>query len=148
MVRPINDVVGFAAAVATLYPDLVLAHHWSIQDDGDGPYLAEWPEELELPTEQQISAAGDLVRAGEELRGRSAEASAVIAALQEPIALLQDAVDLGLADAEETDRLQELSAALTEWKRYRVLLSRVQTSAGWPSAPAWPPRPNLEISLP
>ena len=51
------------------------------------------------------------------------------------IAPLQDAVDLGIAtDAEST--------ALTEWKKYRVLLMRVDTSAApnieWPTQPEVP----------
>ncbi|BCL44061.1 tail fiber assembly protein [Enterobacter roggenkampii] len=48
------------------------------------------------------------------------------------IAPLQDAVDLGIATDAET-------AALTEWKKYRVLLNRVDTSAApeieWPTQP-------------
>ncbi|MEH3974847.1 tail fiber assembly protein, partial [Escherichia fergusonii] len=44
----------------------------------------------------------------------------------------QDAVDLGMATEEET-------AALTEWKKYRVLLNRVDTSVAldieWPMTP-------------
>lgn len=49
------------------------------------------------------------------------------------IAPLQDAVDLGMATPEE-------ESALKEWKEYRVLLSRVDTSLGadvvWPTPPA------------
>ena len=45
---------------------------------------------------------------------------------------LRDAVDLGIATDAET-------AALTEWKKYRVLLNRVDTSAApeieWPTQP-------------
>jgi len=45
----------------------------------------------------------------------------------------QDAVDAGIATAEET-------AALAEWKKYRVLLMRVDTSGApdieWPTPPA------------
>nr|WP_250391781.1 tail fiber assembly protein [Escherichia coli] len=48
------------------------------------------------------------------------------------IAWRQDAVDAGIATDEET-------AALSEWKKYRVLLMRVDTS----KAPdiLWPPQP-------
>ncbi|KAB7696775.1 tail fiber assembly protein, partial [Plesiomonas shigelloides] len=50
----------------------------------------------------------------------------------ERIAPLQDAVDLGMASAEET-------ALLADLKRYRVLLSRVDTHLApdidWPLAP-------------
>ncbi|MCL8095074.1 tail fiber assembly protein [Enterobacter hormaechei] len=48
------------------------------------------------------------------------------------IAPLQDAVDLGIATTKET-------VALTEWKKYRVLLNRVDTSKApdinWPEPP-------------
>jgi len=48
------------------------------------------------------------------------------------IAPLQDAEDLGMATKEET-------AALLAWKRYRVLLSRIETKEGtdisWPEPP-------------
>ncbi|HDR2684757.1 tail fiber assembly protein [Enterobacter ludwigii] len=46
------------------------------------------------------------------------------------IAWRQDAVDAGIATEEET-------AALAEWKKYRVLLMRVDTSdPEWPTPPA------------
>ncbi|EJS8004423.1 tail fiber assembly protein, partial [Salmonella enterica] len=48
------------------------------------------------------------------------------------ISTLQDAADFAMATAEET-------AALTEWKKYRVLLMRVDTSKvpeiNWPTPP-------------
>ena len=49
------------------------------------------------------------------------------------IATLQDAVDLNMATDEET-------ANLLEWKRYRVLLSRVDINS-----PVWPPLPATTI---
>ncbi|HHS2249699.1 TPA: tail fiber assembly protein [Salmonella enterica subsp. enterica] len=45
------------------------------------------------------------------------------------IAPLQDAVDLGIATDDE-------KAQLDEWKKYRVLINRVDTSA-----PSWPDKP-------
>lgn len=45
------------------------------------------------------------------------------------IAPLQDAVDLGISTMEET-------VALTEWKKYRVLLMRIDVTN-----PIWPPLP-------
>ncbi|ECW0880022.1 tail fiber assembly protein, partial [Salmonella enterica subsp. enterica] len=45
------------------------------------------------------------------------------------IAPLQDAVDLGIATDDE-------KAQLDEWKKYRVLVNRVDTSA-----PSWPDKP-------
>ncbi|EAO9680712.1 tail fiber assembly protein [Salmonella enterica] len=47
----------------------------------------------------------------------------------EKIAPLQDAVDLGIATDDEKARLDE-------WKKYRVLVNRMDTAA-----PDWPERP-------
>lgn len=55
--------------------------------------------------------------------------SALRAATDAEIAWRQDAVDAGLVAEEET-------AALAEWKKYRVLLMRVDTAN-----PVWPPQP-------
>ena len=49
------------------------------------------------------------------------------------ISTLQDAVDLNMATDEETANLQE-------WKKYRVLLSRVDVKK-----PVWPPLPETAI---
>ncbi|AVG36832.1 tail fiber assembly protein [Enterobacter asburiae] len=49
------------------------------------------------------------------------------------IAMLQDAVELNMATDEETANLQE-------WKKYRVLLSRVDVKK-----PVWPPLPETAI---
>jgi F420-dependent methylenetetrahydromethanopterin dehydrogenase len=50
------------------------------------------------------------------------------------ISWLQDAVDVGIATDEET-------AALAAWKKYRVLLMRVDTAA-----PVWPTPPEGQAS--
>lgn len=50
------------------------------------------------------------------------------------ISWLQDAVDVGIATDEET-------AALAAWKKYRVLLMRVDTAD-----PAWPTPPGEQAS--
>ncbi|EAT1311015.1 hypothetical protein EX399_25465 [Salmonella enterica] len=50
------------------------------------------------------------------------------------IAWLQDSVDAGIATEKET-------AALTEWKKYRVLLMRVDTAK-----PVWPTPPGEQAS--
>lgn len=56
----------------------------------------------------------------------------LIALAAETIAPLQDALDLGIATEDE-------AAALIAWKKYRVLLARVDTSSApevdWPEAP-------------
>lgn len=51
------------------------------------------------------------------------------------IAPLQDAVDLGMATDAET-------ASLTAWKTYRVLVNRVPTQPGFPTAIDWPSMPE------
>ena len=51
--------------------------------------------------------------------------AAGMAAANQHIAVLQDAVDLEMATAEE-------EAALKSWRRYRVLLSRLQSDAKYP----------------
>ena len=60
--------------------------------------------------------------------------AAGMAAANQHIAVLQDAVDLAMATAEE-------EAALNEWKRYRVLLSRLQADAKYPDVKL-PQRPD------
>ncbi|ENZ2777217.1 tail fiber assembly protein [Salmonella enterica] len=66
-----------------------------------------------------------------------AQKQSLLAEAAEAIAPLQDAVDFGMATPEE-------EAALKEWKIYRVLLNRVDTSLGaavvWPTPPASPAR--------
>ena len=59
--------------------------------------------------------------------------AAGMAAANQRIAVLQDAVDLDMATAEE-------EAALKSWRRYRVLLSRLQSDAKYPDVklPAMP----------
>nr|ELR5228490.1 tail fiber assembly protein [Providencia rettgeri] len=56
----------------------------------------------------------------------------LLAEANNAIAPLQDAVDLGMATDDE-------KALLTTWKRYRVLLNRVDTSTApdveWPEKP-------------
>lgn len=58
----------------------------------------------------------------------------LLAVATSAIAPLQDAVDLDMATEIET-------ALLLEWKKYRVLLNRVDTSK-----PEWPTPPNIQAS--
>ena len=64
--------------------------------------------------------------------------AAGMAAANQHIAVLQDAVDLEMATAEE-------EAALKNWKRYRVLLSRLQADAKYPDVKL-PQRPDGGIA--
>ncbi|HHN8545106.1 tail fiber assembly protein [Citrobacter cronae] len=71
----------------------------------------------------------------EELRAQvEAKKSELLSAAAIAIAPLQDAADEGMATAEET-------AALSEWKKYRVKVMRVDTSK-----PEWPPLPNIKTT--
>ncbi|MFE8150199.1 tail fiber assembly protein [Brenneria goodwinii] len=75
---------------------------------------------------QQAAAAAKQQDAQKDLSTRLATAN-------ERIQTLTDAIDLGIATEEET-------AALEQWKKYRVLLSRIDTGASdivWPEAPAF-----------
>ncbi|MBV8045137.1 tail fiber assembly protein [Pluralibacter sp.] len=70
--------------------------------------LPEWAD-VPPPTKESLVAMAESER-----QNRLAVATAIIAPLQ-------DAVELGIATEEE-------AAALAEWKKYRVLLMRVDTS--------------------
>ncbi|MEG1691340.1 MAG: tail fiber assembly protein [Hafnia sp.] len=71
----------------------------------------------------------------EELRTQAeARKTELLSAAAVAIAPLQDAVDEGIATVEET-------AALSEWKKYRVTVMRVDVSK-----PEWPPLPDIKAS--
>lgn len=80
------------------------------------PVFSEAPP----PTNEQLVAAAD---------NQKAE---LIAVASEAIVPLQDAVDIGIATDDE-------SARLLAWKKYRVLLNRIDTSIApdieWPTTP-------------
>ncbi len=82
----------------------------------DGPVLVDQPD---YSPEELIAQA-------------ESKKSRLMQTANAEIAPLQDAVDLGIATTKET-------AALTEWKKYRVLLNRVDTSKApdidWPVPP-------------
>lgn len=90
-----------------------------IQPDENGfPVLVSYPE---LTQDEQQERA--------EQKRRSLKSVA-----DTEISWRQDAVDAGIATEEET-------AALTEWKKYRVMLMRVDTSN-----PDWPTPPEEQAS--
>ncbi|EPL1955198.1 tail fiber assembly protein [Citrobacter freundii] len=82
--------------------------------------MPEWGD-IPAPTKEELIA-----QAGEEKALRISEASTKISPFQ-------DAADLGIATEEEV-------VQLTEWKKYRVLLNRVDISEApdinWPEKPA------------
>lgn len=68
-----------------------------------------------------------------DVNSATAKLSALMVQANEKITILNDAVELGIQTADE-------STQLTEWKKYRVLLSRIDTSIApdiaWPEIPA------------
>lgn len=64
-----------------------------------------------------------------------AQRDARLAAATVRIAPLQDAVDLDIETGDEVARL-------TEWKQYRVDLSRIEQQAGFPGDVEWPAAPQ------
>ena len=82
----------------------------------DGPVLVDQPD---YSPEELIALA-------------ESKKSRLMQTANDAIAPLQDAVDLGMATEEET-------AALTEWKKYRVLMMRIDCSKApdisWPEPP-------------
>lgn len=83
-------------------------------DDG----MPAWVD-IPPPTKEELSAAAELKKANLRIQADS------------EIDWRQDAVDAGIATGEET-------AALAEWKKYRVLLMRVDTAK-----PVWPTPPEM-----
>lgn len=86
-----------------------------VADDNGYPVLADRP----APTPEQLMAQAE------------DERKRLLTLAAEKIAPLQDAADLDMASDEER-------AALTAWRKYRVLLNRVDTSATeitWPEVP-------------
>ncbi|MEY0321359.1 tail fiber assembly protein, partial [Providencia stuartii] len=81
--------------------------------------LPAWTD-IPKPSQEQLIAEAE-----QQKQSLLAEANSAIAPLQ-------DAIDLGMATEAET-------AALQEWKKYRVLLNRVDTSTApnidWPEKP-------------
>ncbi|MEY1161157.1 tail fiber assembly protein [Providencia manganoxydans] len=82
-------------------------------------------KEIEEHLNPPISKEQLIVEAEQQKQSRLVEANNVIAPLQ-------DAIDLDIATEEEVDALQS-------WKKYRVLLNRVDTSIApnidWPQKP-------------
>nr|WP_282559091.1 tail fiber assembly protein [Providencia heimbachae] len=81
--------------------------------------LPKWGD-LPKPTKEQLIAEAEQKK------------QSLLAEANNAIAPLQDAIDLGMATEAE-------AAALQEWKKYRVLLNRVDTSTApdveWPEKP-------------
>ncbi|MBA8056659.1 tail fiber assembly protein [Citrobacter sp. RHBSTW-00678] len=98
-----------------MHEEFMLGRNGKIMQPGlDG--LPSWADIPPLTAEQQL-----------EMAERKKSTLRTIADAE--IAWRQDAVDAGIATEKET-------AALSEWKKYRVLLMRVDTSKpDWPTPP-------------
>lgn len=96
----------------------------------------EYGEVLE-PTREQLLASARV-----KIARLQSEANARIAELTDETSTLQDAVDLEMATDEEAARLPVAKTLLTSWKKYRVLLGRVETQAGFPQEVNLPTRPE------
>ncbi|AJO76916.1 MULTISPECIES: tail fiber assembly protein [Pseudomonas] len=72
----------------------------------------------------------------------TAVANSVIEKLQADVNILQDSVELEIATDKETAALATKKTSLSAWKKYRVLLSRVQEQEGFPTVVQWPEAPG------
>lgn len=94
---------------------------------------------------------GDIAEPSEEIltraqqmkcSGFSALATSMIAKLQGELNTLQDSVALEMATETEVASLPTTQAQLDLWRKYRVLLSRVETQATYPHTVDWPKQPE------
>lgn len=115
-----------------LYPDLVVGTDYVIQNDGDGDYISAWNSQRKKPTDELISDNEQAALAAADVDKAENKKSALRGSADTEIEWRQDAVDAEIATEEE-------AVALSEWKKYRVLLMRIDTS----KAPdiEWPPVP-------
>lgn len=68
-------------------------------------------------------------------------------ALTSRIGVINDAIEFEEATPEEVAELPERQIQLTTWKRYAVLLGRVNTQPGWYMTADWPPEPAEGMDL-
>ncbi|MHC5104934.1 tail fiber assembly protein [Enterobacter ludwigii] len=104
----------------------ISAEQWAELMDGQsmGKYISSNADGFPVLTDPLPPTAEALIAEAERQK------SALMAQANNFIAPLQDAVDLDIATDEE-------STALSEWKKYRVLLMRVDTTKPvWPTPPA------------
>ena len=119
---------GFFTNTSTAPDDVVeiSVEYWEALLDGqsNGKYISSNADGFPVLTDPLPPTTEALIAEAEKQR------SALMAQANNFIAPLQDAVDLDIATDEE-------STALSEWKKYRVLLMRVDTTKPvWPTSPA------------
>jgi hypothetical protein len=64
--------MNIATALKVLFPNARQPFDFLVQDDGDGPYLAQWNLPDPQPTEGELQAAWDTWEAGQPARDASA----------------------------------------------------------------------------
>ena len=118
--------------------------------DGDEIDFGEGVTTVELPADAQVEAGYSYANGFftappltddqiaeqnvQKLADNLSQKTALMDVASEQISVLQDAVDLDMATADET-------AALPQWKTYRVLLSRIDANTSddvmWPTVKAF-----------
>lgn len=112
----------FSLAVSIKYPNLVFGDDWYFKEDGQGPTLAKWPEDIQPPSPEEIEEAANYLLASEERAWRDSE-------------LLK-------ADIEVNKAADTASVSEQPWRQYRVALRDWPQSVGFPDASARPARPD------
>ncbi|EAN6634428.1 tail fiber assembly protein [Salmonella enterica] len=119
---------GFFTSVAAAPADAVevSVEYWEtlLDEQSNGKYISSNADGFPVLTDPPPPTTEALIAEAERLK------SALMTQANNAIAPLQDAVDLDMATDEET-------TALSEWKKYRVLLMRVDTTK-----PVWPTPPG------
>ena len=112
----LSDVIDVDTALFVEFTRFNPGKHRVVGIDG----LPAWEDDLPLTVDELIAQA-------------VAKKNSLLADAAAKISILQDAVDLDMATDEE-------AAALVAWKKYRVLLNRIDTSTApditWPEQPA------------
>lgn len=88
------------------------------------------------PTELEVTAMVMITR-----NAASGAATARITALQTSLAIVADAIDLGIATEEQSESQPALSAELDAWRSYRVYLARLEAQPKFPHELKWPEKP-------
>ncbi len=119
------DLPADAVAISDDYHKKLLA------DQSNGSVIT--PDETGYP----VSVVPPVINPTDEdfIVDASCKINALLSSVALKIAPLQDAVDLGIATAEET-------ASLTAWKTYRVAVNRIPTQSGYPTNINWPEQPE------
>lgn len=119
----------------TAMPNDVEAHGRAVFErakNGEWGPVAEPPAKTREQLEREVQ---------NEMNTRTSLANTRITQLTDEIATLQDAVDMEIATPEEEARLPKAKTDLTNWKKYRIYLSRVPTQASYPYTVDWPVQP-------